>query len=178
MVKELTACVAARTPSDSARQRVHGGDVANRVRTVASSLFRLRRRLQVEGVDQIESRLPQGHAVHGGPEVDHVAFLAAGSVETVEDVFLEVDAEGLSAAVAAVERAGPFTLRAAATETMEKPELVEDLGHQELLFHVSEVDEEALASRGRFGYSGETGRGDLFPSRLCRTREARGLAFL
>ena len=89
--------------------------------------------------------------MHGGPEVDHVAFLASGSVETVEDVFLEVDAEGLSAAVAAVERAGPFTLRAAATETMEKPELVEDLGHPELLFQVSEVDEEALAKRGRFG---------------------------
>ena len=101
--------------------------------------------------------------------------MAAAGVEALKDVLIEVDAEAPASAVAAVQRAGAFALRAAAAQAAEQAELVEGLGHRQLPFQMSEVDKEGLASGRHFGYRGRTGCGDLSPNRLCRISEARGL---
>src|SRR6516165_11793655 len=62
--------------------------------------------LELEGCDQIHGGLTQAQAVQRGPQVDDVALVAARLVEALEDVVAEVDAEGASAGVAAVDRTG------------------------------------------------------------------------
>ena len=68
----------------------------------------------MEGLDQVQGGMSEGHAVQGSPEVDDVALLGAGGIEALEDVLAQVDAEGAAACVAAVDGTGPAPLQAAA----------------------------------------------------------------
>ena len=52
---------------------------------------------------EVERRVTQRQAMHCGPQVDDVALLTALPVEALEDVGVQVDAEGLAASVAAVQ---------------------------------------------------------------------------
>src|SRR5262245_34804755 len=58
------------------------------------SVAGLRGGLQVEGADQIQRRFAQAHPAYRGPQVDHVALLAAACLEAREHVLLQVHAEG------------------------------------------------------------------------------------
>ena len=74
-------------------------------------------------------------------------------VEALEDVVLQVDAEGAAAAVAAMDRTGAAPLRAAAAQPRRQAELIEHPRQRQLLLEVGEVDGGALADRAGFGYS-------------------------
>src|SRR5262245_7073780 len=75
-----------------------------------------RRRLQVEGADQVQRRSAQVQVVQGRPQVDHVTLLTAPRLEATEHVVRKVDAEGPAAAIAPVDRAGAPPLRTAAAQ--------------------------------------------------------------
>ena len=70
---------------------------------------------EVEGLEQVGSGVAQGQLVEGGPQVDDVAFTATVWIETLEQVLVEVDAEGATLAAGGVDRTGPLALTAAAT---------------------------------------------------------------
>ena len=57
----------------------------------------------MEGLHQVDGRLTQRQVVQRRPQIDDVALGPALLGEAVEDVGVEVDAEGAAAAVAAVE---------------------------------------------------------------------------
>src|SRR5262245_35861142 len=80
--------------------------------------------LQVEGADQVEGGIAEGHAVDTGPQVKDVSLPAALPGEAVKDVLLQVDAEALAAGVAAVDRARAASLRAPAAQPGRKAELI------------------------------------------------------
>src|SRR6516225_11812051 len=132
-------------------------------------------RLQPEGADQVQRRLPQRVAVGRGPQVNDIALPAALSVEALEDVLLQVDAEAPPAGVAPMQRAGAAPLRPATAQPVRQAELVERPGDRELPLAMGEVDGGRLAERHRAGYAVGTGRGDHWPRRLRVRPVARGL---
>src|SRR5215471_11075592 len=69
---------------------------------------------EVEGTDEVEGGFAERHALDTGPQINHVTFFGASSIEAVEDVLVQVDAEGSAAAIAAVDRAGAAALRTVA----------------------------------------------------------------
>ena len=71
-------------------------------------------RFEIERADQVERGGAERHATDTGPQVDHIAFLAAAGVKAVKDVLFQVHAEGAATTIAAVDRAGPAALGAAA----------------------------------------------------------------
>src|SRR5262249_46931547 len=66
---------------------------------------------QVGGGHQGQGGGARGHAVERGRQAAHVALLLALLVETVEEVGVEVDAEGAAATIAPVQRTGAPALR-------------------------------------------------------------------
>src|SRR5262249_20871013 len=132
------------------------------------------RRLEVEGLHQVERGLAQVQVVQGGPQVDDVALLLAARIEAVEDVLVEVDAEGAAAAVAAVGRARAAPLGTGALEA--QAELIDYPGDWQLAFEMGKVDRAAGAGQPLCGTGNGTGRGDLWLCRRVR-REARGCFF-
>src|SRR6187402_2300166 len=58
---------------------------------------------EAKGLHQVEGRVAQGQPLDGGPQVDHVALAAALPGEALEDVVVQVHAEGAAARVAAVD---------------------------------------------------------------------------
>src|SRR5260370_586798 len=83
------------------------------------------------------------------------------------------DGRTVGASLAAPRATG--ALRAAAAQACRQAELIEDAGHGQLAFEVDEVDGGGLVHDRAVWYGRVPGRGDLFPNRLCRTLEARGL---
>ena len=75
---------------------------------------------------EIEGGFTQGQAVEGGPQVNDVALFGAGGVEALEDVVAQMDAEALTAAIAAVQRAGATALQSAPLQAGGQAELIED----------------------------------------------------
>src|ERR1022692_3127740 len=73
-----------------------------------------RGRLQLEGLHQVDGRLAQRQVVQRRPEIDDVALRPVLLGEAVEDVGVELDAEGAASAVAAVDRTGAAPLRTVA----------------------------------------------------------------
>jgi len=96
--------------------------------------------------------------VDRGPEVDDVPLLSALFVEALEDVGLEVDAEGPAPGVAAMQRTGTASLRTAATQPRRQTQLVEYPRQRQLPLEVGEIDRGALAGRLGFGYRVGAGR--------------------
>src|SRR5262249_57542620 len=99
------------------------------------------------------------------------AFVGGGGVVAAEGVVVEVDAEGLAAAVAAMDGARAAPLRPAAAQA--QAELVEDAGDRQLLFEMGEVDITAGAGRSGRRACDRISRGDLLLCRHVRC-EARG----
>ena len=95
----------------------------------------------------------QVQVVQRRPQVDHVALLAAPRVEALEDVVVEVHAEGAAAAVAAMDRTGAAPLRAAAAQPRRQAQMIQHARQRQLPLEVGEVDEGALADRPGVGYS-------------------------
>src|SRR5262249_61573951 len=104
---------------------------------------------------QVERRRTQRQPVDRGPEVDDVPLLAALFVEALEDVGLEVDAEGPAPGVAAMQRTGTASLRTAATQPRRQTQLVEYPRQRQLPLEVGEIDRGALA--GRLGFATRAG---------------------
>ena len=95
-----------------------------------------RRRLQVERPHQVHGGFTHAHLLDGCPEVDHVAFLLAGRLETMEYVLIEIHAERSAAAVGAVDRAGTAFLGAGAAQLGHQAKMFEDAGDRQLLLDV------------------------------------------
>ena len=68
-----------------------------------------------------------------GPQVNHVALLAALRVEALKHVVVEVDAEGAAAAIAAMDRTGAAPLRTAAPQARRQTQMIEDPRQRQLL---------------------------------------------
>src|SRR6516225_1145207 len=85
------------------------------------------RGFEVEGLQQLQSGGTQAHSLERGPEVDHVSSDPTFRIETLEDVFAQVDVEGASGggAVVPVDRTGPAALAAAAAQAGEETEVLE-----------------------------------------------------
>lgn len=66
--------------------------------TVPLLCWLARRGFEVERAHQVERRLTQVQVMQRGPQVDHVSLLLTTRLEAVEDVGVEVDAEGAAAA--------------------------------------------------------------------------------
>src|SRR5207244_9192717 len=110
------------------------------------------------------------------PQIDDVPLLAAPRSEAVEYVVVQIDAEGATAAVAAMDRARPAALRSAAAQAGPQPQVLQDPGHRQLALQMGKVDAGSLANLLRGRYSGDTGCGDHFSRRLRRRLVARSLA--
>ena len=79
--------------------------------------------------------------VQRGPQVDDVALSPALRLEALENVGVQVHAEGAAATVGAMDWAGTAPLRsAAARQPGRQAEMVEDARQRQLLFQVREVD--------------------------------------
>ena len=102
------------------------------------------RGFQVECPHQVERGLAQVEMVQRGPQVDDVPFFLAGRIETVEDVVMEVHAEGAAASVGAMDRTGAAFLRAWTAQARRQAEMLEDARDGQLTLEVGEVDEHAL----------------------------------
>ena len=73
----------------------------------------------------MQSRFVQRQLVDGRPEVQDVALSAAIGVEALEDVLAQMGREGrLRVVRAAVERAGPAALQAAAAQVVEQSQML------------------------------------------------------
>ena len=90
------------------------------------------RRFQVERLHQVQRRLAQAQVMQLGPQVDDIAVLAARLVEAVEDVVIQVDAEGAAAGIAAVERAGTAALRAGPPQPGRQAQVLQYPGQRQL----------------------------------------------
>ena len=64
------------------------------------------------------------------PQVKDLAFLRALLGKALEDVGVQVDAEGAAAAVAPMQRTGSATLWTLTTPASRSAELIEDLRHR------------------------------------------------
>src|SRR5947209_6486633 len=93
----------------------HPSDL-NRALTVPLLCSAGRSGFEAEGLHQIEGGRAQAQVVQLRPQIDDVPLLAAPRVEAVEHVVVQVDAEGATAAVTTMNRAGTAALRAAATQ--------------------------------------------------------------
>src|SRR4051812_27758554 len=79
--------------------------------------------------------------MHGGPEVQDIAVGSAILVETLIEVFAEVDGEGsLAVRGLAMDGTGASSLLALAAQAVEQGQLAEHLFHGDLLTEESEVD--------------------------------------
>ena len=76
-------------------------------------------------------------------------FWPQRGVEAVEDVLVEVHAEGAAAGVAAVHRTGAAPLRTAAAQPRRQAQVIEHPRQRQLPLEVGEVDGSALADRPR-----------------------------
>jgi hypothetical protein len=81
----------------------------------------------VEGLHQIQGRGAQAQPVQRRPRVDDVTVVAAGLVETLEHVIVEIHAGGAAVAIAAMERASAPSLRAGAASARRQAPVIEDL---------------------------------------------------
>ena len=70
-----------------------------------------RRRFEGKRTHEVQGRLTQILGMQRGPQVDHVALLLATGAEALEDVVVEVHAEGAAMAVRAMDGAGTALLR-------------------------------------------------------------------
>jgi len=70
-----------------------------------------RRRLQVERPRQVHGGFSHPHLLEGGSQVDHVTLFLAARLEATKCVLVEIDAEGWTAAIGALDRAGSAPLR-------------------------------------------------------------------
>src|SRR5262249_39543944 len=102
---------------------------------------------------------------------------AALVVEALEDVSVEVHAEGAAAGVAAMQRTRAAPLGTAAAQLARQAQLIEDAGDGQLVFQMGKVEIGALADGHRFAYAVGTGLGDYWLSRRNVRRVARGLVF-
>src|SRR5262245_51784228 len=130
---------------------------------------------QPKGANQVYGCCAQVEAVQRRPQVDHVALLATPRVEAGEHVVLEVDAEGATATITAVNRAGTAALRTAAAQSLRQPQVRQQTLHRQLCLDVGEVDGRPLADRPRLCYLVGTGRADHFFRRHTARLVARGL---
>ena len=64
-------------------------------------------------VHEVQRRLTQILVMQRGPQIDHVSLLLATGAEALEDVVIEVHAEGAAMTVRAMDGAGATALRAA-----------------------------------------------------------------
>ncbi len=80
-----------------------------------------------KGLHEVDSGLARGQSLEDSPEVNDISLDSTFGIETLEDVFLEMDAEGASFAwvVFGVKRAGPTALAAAAAELGEQAQVFE-----------------------------------------------------
>ena len=83
-----------------------------------------------------------------GPQIDHVSLLLATDAEALEDVFVEVHAEGAATTVGAVDGAGAALLRAGAVQLRGQLEVFQHARERQLRLDVSEIDEGVLAGLG------------------------------
>ena len=109
-----------------------------------------RRRLQVEGLHQIESGGAHVQAIQSGPQVDHVSLFLTSRFEAMEDVLCQVDAEGAASAIGAVDRTGAAFLGAGAAQLRRKAEMFEDTLEGTLFLQVDKIDGDFC----RHGYVG------------------------
>src|ERR1035438_4690135 len=65
---------------------------------------------------EVQRRLTQVLVMQRGPQIDHVSLLLTARAEALEDVVIEVHAEGSATAVRAMDWAGATLLRAGAVQ--------------------------------------------------------------
>ena len=92
----------------------------------------------MEGVDQVEGGGAEWQVLDGGPQVDDVALDAAGRIETLKDVFVQVDAESATLAGGVVHGARAAALLAA--EAGPQGQLFKDALEWQLLAQMGEVN--------------------------------------
>src|SRR5262249_17830210 len=107
-------------------------------------------RFQPERLHQIQRRLPQRPAVNRRPQVDHIPLLPAALVETMEDVLVEVDAEGAAPRIAPMQRTGTAPLWTPAAQSPRQAQVVQHGRQRQLPFQMGKINEKALANRRRF----------------------------
>ena len=93
---------------------------------------------------EVDGCLTQRDSLDGGPQVDDVALLGTARQEALEDVLVEVDAEGLAplaaVGVLAVQRTWALALTAAATQSVQKLQMFEHAPQRQLGFDMVEVE--------------------------------------
>ena len=86
----------------------------------------------------------QGQVMDSGPQVQDITLGGTVGLEAVKDVFVQVDAEGsaplLAVGVGAVRGTGPLALAVAATQTIEKLQVLEHARQRQLGFDMVEVN--------------------------------------
>jgi hypothetical protein len=115
------------------------------VRTQALStvpLLYCRWEFEVKDVDEVEGGVAQLHTLEPRPEIDDVALDAAGRIETVKDVLVELDGESaaLGLAVLVVHGTGAAALPATAFQVRRQAQVFEHPFERELALDVSEID--------------------------------------
>ena len=91
---------------------------------------------------------PEILAMQRGPQIDHVSLLLATDAEALEDVFVEVHAEGAATTVRAMDWAGAALLRAGAVQLPRQVEVFQHARDRQLGLDVREIDEGVLAGLG------------------------------
>ena len=84
--------------------------------------------------------MAKGEPVDGSPQIDDVALAATLWIEALEEILVEVDAEGATLAARGVDRTGPLALVATATQAGEEAQVLENPLKGQLGFEVSEIN--------------------------------------
>src|SRR5271166_1351846 len=98
-----------------------------------------RRGFECKRVYEVQRRLTQILVMQRGPQIDHVALLLAPGAEALEDVVIEVHAEGAAMTVRAMDGAGAAFLHAGALQFPRQVEVLQDARDRQLRLDVSEI---------------------------------------
>ena len=117
----------------------------------------------MESVGQVDRGFVKRQLPRVAPQVQGISFSTTVGICTAEDVLVEIDGETLASfSLRFVQGAGPVTLRAATTKTVEVAQLPEHLFYRHLLSQVSVIDRStSLLGAGIVRYAG-VGCGDHF----------------
>src|SRR5262245_42315013 len=106
---------------------------------------------EIEDVDEVKGSFAQVEALEQCPQVDDVALDAAGRIEAIEGVLVELDSEGaaLGLAVLVVDGTGATTLATAAFEVGRQAKVLEHALEGELALDMGEVHPHSAGAAGR-----------------------------
>src|ERR1019366_5919602 len=97
------------------------------------------RRFESKRTHEVQRRLAQILVMQRGPQIDHVSLLLTARAEALEDVVIEVHAEGAATTVRAMDWAGAALLRACAVQLPRQVEVFQHAHDRQLHLDVIEI---------------------------------------